>query len=121
MGCLTAGLQGNTFYFSVSGFSWTFWRKFSAFIGLSVGFNTAGQRQMVKNNVLGGLGSTQLAKALAGVKGGAEGLGGGVGASTYVGPNGPGTVYPYVYGTIGEGWQVNSGGVQTWAWTSPWP
>lgn len=121
VGCLTAGLQGDTFYFSISGFSWTFWRKFSAFAGVQMDFNSTGQRQMVKNNTSVGLGSNGLAGVLANVKGGAEGFGGGGGASTYVGPNGPGKIYPYVYGSLGEGWQFSSGRVDTWAWTAPGP
>jgi len=116
---LTAGLQGNTLYFSVSGFSWTFWKSFSAFLGVSVGFNSAGQQQMIKNNVTGGMGSTKLVEVLTNVKGAAAGFGGGWGAYTYVGPKGPGTVYPYVYGTFGEGWQVNAGRVWTWGTTVP--
>jgi hypothetical protein len=120
VGCATIGLQGNTFYLSLWGFSWTFWRKPSAFIGISQGFNTAGQ-QMLKNNVFTSLGSNGLARVLGNVEGAVGDFGGGVGASTYVGPNGPGKIYPNFYGTMGEGWQFSAGYVTTWHWTAPAP
>jgi hypothetical protein len=84
------------FYGSASFPTFTFWKKPSAFIGLSVGVNAATSQEAVQNNRQFGGGYV-------------DGVGGGAGASGYEGRNGLGPIRPYGYVTVGEGWQIGGG------------
>jgi hypothetical protein len=103
--CLSLSFQGGQFMFSAQEFSFT--RIFSSsfkpslYVGISLGINTTTPAESVHNNRIFGAAV-------------ADGLGGGVGASGYVGQNGLGPVRPYAYGTVGAGFQVTGGEDQTW-------